>query len=55
MFNLARMTGYWDPEFKPSIYRRDSAWTIDDMWRFSQFAFFGELVLWGDSPILSSI
>ena len=19
MFNLARMTGYWDPEFKPSI------------------------------------
>ena len=24
---------------------------MDDIWRFSQFAFFGELALWGDFPI----
>ena len=27
----------------------ERSWTIDDMWRFSQFAFFGELALWGIS------
>ena len=42
------MKGYWDPEVEPSVE------DIMDIWRFSQFAFFSELVLWGDFPIQSS-
>ena len=42
---LAHMTGCWDPEFKPNV---------EVIWRFSQFAFFGERTLWGDFPIQSS-
>ena len=37
------MKGCWDPEFEPK--------TIDDRWRFSWIAFFGEFALWGGFPI----
>ena len=43
------MKGCWDPEFKPS------AWTIDEIWRFCQFTFFGKLEHWGDFPIQYSL
>ena len=48
------MTGYWDPEFEPSV--EEIMDYIDDiiLWQFSQFAFFGELAIWGDFPIQSS-
>ena len=52
MFSLHDSTGYWDPEFEPSV--EEIVDYIDDIWRFSQFAFFSELVLWGDFPIQSS-
>ena len=48
---LAHMTGCWDPESEPSI---EEMWTIDIIWRFSQFTFFSELALWGDFPVQSS-
>ena len=36
------MKGYWDPEFEPSVEEIVDYPTIS-LWRFSQFAFSGEL------------
>ena len=47
---LARMIGCWDPEFEPRVEE-----IMDDIWGFSQFAFFSERALWGDFPVQSSI
>ena len=42
---LACMTGCLDPQFEPSV--EDIVDYIDEIWRFSQFDFFGELAFGG--------
>ena len=39
---LARMKGYWDPEFEPSV-EEIVDYPMISLWRFSQFAFSSEL------------
>ena len=43
---LAHMTGCWNPEFEPSVEEIVDYLMI--LWRFSQFAFFGEFAFRGD-------